>query len=398
MNDKGPLDGVRILDFTHVLAGPFTTALLGDLGAEIIKIEAPGKGDSTRLNGPPFQNGESAYFFCVNRNKKSICMDLKNRQAVDALKRMVKQCDVVVENFRPGVMDRLGLGYAELKKHRPDLIYASLNAFGQDGPYRDRPGFELIVQGLTGLVSITTPPGGDPAKIQIQIVDLCAGMFLAMAILSALYHRSLTGEGQQVETSLLRSTMAVMANYLGIFLMAGTVPKGMGTRNAQAMPSQAFKTKDGHIAVVAHANQWPRFCRALEKPEWATDQNLRSDSYRIEHYDEVESLINAVTKEKLTEDWLRIFLDNQVAAGPINTVEDLFRDPQVLASNLVVTMQHPKAGEIKLLAPPFKLSETPASVTMPPPVLGQHVQDVFEKMGFSESEISTLFDSGAISC
>ncbi len=397
MKDLGPLTGIRILDFTHVLAGPYTTALLGDLGAEIIKIEAPGKGDSTRLNGPPFQNGESAFFLCVNRNKKSICMDLKNPQAITSVKRIIKNCDVVVENFRPGVMQRLGLGYAELKKHRHDLIYASLNAFGQEGPYRDRPGFELIVQGLTGLVSITTPPGGEPAKIQIQIVDLCAGMFLAMAVLAALYHRSRTGEGQQVETSLLRSTMAVMANYIGMFFMAGTVPKGLGTRNAQAMPSQAFKTSDGHVAVVAHANQWPRFCRALGRPEWSTDGNLSKDSYRIEHYDAVEALINDVTTKRSTEEWLTIFKENQVAAGPINTVEDLFRDPQVLASDLVVTLQHPKAGEIRLLAPPFKLSKTPATVDMPPPLLGQHVKDVFCKMGFSESEIEALINNGAIS-
>lgn len=397
MLNKGPLDGIRILDFTHVLAGPFTTSLLGDLGAEIIKVERPGKGDSTRLNGPPFQCGESAFFFCVNRNKKSVCIDLKSPHAPDLIKRMAEKCDVVVENFRPGVMDKLGIGYADLKKHRPDLIYASLNAFGKEGPYRDRPGFELIVQGLTGLVSITTPPGGEPAKIQIQIVDLCAGMFLAMAILSALYHRSRTGNGQQVETSLLRSTMAVMANYIGIFFMAGKVPSGMGTRNAQAMPSQAFRTEDGYVVVVAHANQWPKFCRALGRPEWEHDENLCKDSYRIEHYNEVESLINSVTKTKSTEEWLKIFREYEVAAGPINTIEDLFCDPQVLASDLVMKIQHPKAGEIKVLSPPFKLSETPATVKLPPPMLGQHMRDVFTEMGFSDTEISDLIGNHVVS-
>ncbi len=397
MKHNGPLSGIRILDFTHVLAGPFTTSILGDLGAEIIKIENPKGGDSTRLNGPPFQNGESAFFFCVNRNKKSICVDLKNPQAAPVIKKIVEKCDVVVENFRPGVMERLGIGYGELKKHRPDLIYASLNAFGAAGIYKDRPGFELIIQGLTGLVSITTPPGEKPAKIQIQIVDLCAGMFLAIAILSALYHRSKTGEGQQVETSLLRSTMAIMANYIGMFLMAGVVPKGMGTRNAQAMPSQAFETKDGYILVVAHANQWPKFCRAIDKQEWIDDDNMGKDSYRIENYDKVEALINGVLRTKETKDWLEIFRIHQVAAGPINTVEDLFSDPNVLESDLVVTMKHPKAGEVKLLAPPFILEKTPASVVLPPPLLGQHLNEILAETGFSEAEVTRLIENRVIS-
>lgn len=250
MYPTGSLEGIRILDFTQVLSGPFTTMLLGDLGAEVIKVEMPGIGDSLRASGPPFQKGESAYFFCCNRNKKSISVDLKKKEGVELIRRLIKDFDVLVENFRPGVMDRLGLGYEEMKKIKPDLIYGSLSAFGDKGPYRDKPGFELIVQGISGLVSVTTEPGCKPAKIQPQIVDLSSGLFLAFAILGALYHKQRTGEGQKVGTSLLESAVAMMANLVGIYFMGAKIPVGMRTRNPQIMPSEAFETRDSYINIV----------------------------------------------------------------------------------------------------------------------------------------------------
>ena len=396
MHRKGPLEGVRILDFTHVLAGPFATMLLGDMGAEIIKVEPPGTGDSTRLSGPPFKNGESAYFLAVNRNKRSICVDLKKKEGVGVVRRLIKNCDVMAENFRPGVMDRLGLGYDEMKKIRPDLIYASLSAFGNRGPYRDKPGYELIIQGLTGLINITTEPGRKPAKIQIQVVDLCGGMFLAYAVMGALYHKKQTGQGQRVETSLLESTVTMMANLVGIYFMTGKVPTGMGSRNPQAMPSQAFKTRDSHVVVVSVGRHWERFCRALGKPDWITDENLSKASYRIEHYDDVERMIEEITVGKKTEEWLELFDSHQVAAGPVNTVEGLFQDAQFHSMDLVTPMDHPKAGPINLPSMPWRLSQTPGGTKLPPPMLGEHTVQVLAEGGFSREEIGKLKEKGVI--
>lgn len=393
-----PLEGIKVLDFTQVLSGPFGTMLLGDLGAEIIKVEPPITGDSTRGSGPPFQQGESAYFFCVNRNKKSICVDLKKKEGLEVIRRIVaRDCDVVAESFRPGVMDRLGLGYEEMKKIKGDLIYSSLSAFGNKGPYRDRPGFELIVQGLTGLVSITTEPGGEPAKIQPQIVDLGSGMFQAFSILAALYHKQRTGQGQRVETSLLESTIAIMANLVGIYFMTGEVPMGLGTRNPQLMPSQAFKTRDSYmLTVIGGVQLWARFCKALGKPEWNTDENLSKNLYRVEHRYEVEKMIEEVTTTKTTEEWIEIFEEHQVPVGPINTIEEMFEDPQVKSLDMVVTINHSKAGKIKLLSPPWKLSETPGGVKLPPPVLGEHTTQVLKEKGFSLEEIESLKRKGVI--
>ncbi|NVM25515.1 MAG: CoA transferase [Desulfobacterales bacterium] len=393
-----PLEGIKVLDFTQVLSGPFGTMLLGDLGAEIIKVEPPITGDSTRGSGPPFQQGESAYFFCVNRNKKSICVDLKKKEGVEVIRRIVARgCDVVAESFRPGVMDRLGLGYKEMKKIKGDLIYSSLSAFGNKGPYRDRPGFELIVQGLTGLVSITTEPGGEPAKIQPQIVDLGSGMFQAFSILAALYHKQRTGQGQRVETSLLESTIAIMANLVGIYFMTGEVPMGLGTRNPQLMPSQAFKTRDSYmLTVIGGVQLWARFCKALGKPEWITDENLSKNLYRVEYRYEVEKMIEEVTTTKTTEEWIEIFEEHQVPVSPINTIEEMFEDPQVKSLDMVVTINHSKAGKIKLLSPPWKLSETPGGVKLPPPVLGEHTTQVLKEKGFSLEEIESLKRKGVI--
>ena len=396
MYQPGPLEGIKVLDFTHVLAGPFTTMLLGDLGAEIIKIEFPGRGDSTRLSGPPFKNGESAYFVSHNRNKKSISIDLKRKEGVEIAKRLVKDSDVLVESFRTGVMDRLGLGYEEMRELRPDLIYASLNAFGNKGPYKYKPGFELIVQSLTGLINVQTEPDRRPFKIQIQVVDLTTGMFLAIAIISALYHRQRTGLGQKVETSLLESTIAMMANLTGIYFMAGKVPTNMGTKNPQVMPSQAFRTKDSFVAVVTQAQHWEKFCKALEKPEWIKDEKLSDGKYRVDHYDEMERLIEEVTTTKTTKEWVKIFDEHQVAAGPVNTIEEMFEDPQVKALEMIESMHHGIAGNIKLVSPPWKLSASPGGIKLPPPTLGEHTTEVLKGSGFSPEEIEGLKKKGVI--
>jgi crotonobetainyl-CoA:carnitine CoA-transferase CaiB-like acyl-CoA transferase len=390
MYKRGPLEGVRILDFGHLLSAPFATMILADLGAEIIKVEIPGRGDSTRLSGPPFQKGMSAYFICVNRNKKSVCIDLKKKEGIEVAKRLVKDCDVLVESFRPRVMKGLGLSYESIKKIKPDIVYASLSAFGAKGLYKEKPGFEFIIQGLTGLVSIQTEPGRRPFKIQIQLVDLCAGMFLAHAILGALYHRRQTGKGQRVEVSLLESTTAMLAHLAGIYFMTGKVPVGLATRNPVVMPSQGFKTKDSHMAVVTQPQHWERFCKALGKPEWIKDANLSKGSYRVEHYSKVEKMIEEVTTTRTTKDWLKRFDAEEVAAGPINTVEQWFSDPQVKVLDIVKTVNHAKVGKIKVLKQPWNLSATPGGIRLPPPVLGEHTDQVLRERGFSGEEIGAL--------
>ncbi|MBT4263854.1 MAG: CoA transferase [Deltaproteobacteria bacterium] len=390
---KGPLEGIQILDFTHMLSGPFGASMLGDLGADVIKIEPP-KGDTVRM-GPPKQGGEGAYFFSVNRNKKAISLDLKKPEALEIVYRLVKDADVVMENFRPGVMERLGLGYDKLKEINPELIYSSLTAFGRTGPYKDKPGFELIIQALTGLVDVTTPKGGEPQKIQIQIVDLCTGMFLAYATLAALYQKLDTGEGQRVDTSLLESTIALTTNLAGIYFMTGKVPTEMGSRNPQGMPSQVFRSKDSAFAMVGAAH-WDRFCQALEKPEWIEDPKLSDISYRIDNYDDTVALVESITTTKTTAEWMPIFEKHQVAAAPVNTIEQGLEDPGVKATGIIKTVDHPTAGKIKLLDKPWQMSGVADSPCAAPPLLGEHNEDILKEVGFSDAEIDELKKNGII--
>jgi crotonobetainyl-CoA:carnitine CoA-transferase CaiB-like acyl-CoA transferase len=332
----------------------------------------------------------------VNRNKKSVCLDLKKEEGKALVRRMVSHVDVVVESFRPRVMDKLGLGYDELKKIRPDLIFASLSAFGTGAAFREKPGFELILQGMTGLVNVTTEPGRRPSKIQVQMVDLCAGMFLAIAIQAALYHRKETGRGQRVDTSLAEATAAMLANLAGIYFMTGKVPVGIGSRNPQVMPSQVFRTKDSYVAVVTQPQHWERFCKAIEKPEWISDPDLRSNAYRVANYDEVEAKIEEVLSIRTTREWLERFEKHEIASGPINSVEEFFEEPLAQDLGLVVTADHPRAGKISLLKQPWNLQLSPGGVRLPPPLLGQHTQEILHDFGLCREEIESLVGQGVV--
>jgi crotonobetainyl-CoA:carnitine CoA-transferase CaiB-like acyl-CoA transferase len=391
---EGALHGVRVLDFSHVLSAPYGTMLLGDMGAEIIRVESLG-GDSLRET-PPKRNGLSAYFCCANRNKRALAVDLKKPGARQLIYRMAEDCDVLVENFRPGVMERLGLGYDRIKEVRPDIIYASLSAFGDLGPYRDKPGFELIVQSLVGLVSVTSDPNGRPAKVQPQLVDICGGMFLAIGILGALVHRRRTGRGQRVKTSLMEGLFALMTNLIYMHLFGAKVPYGFGTRNPMMFPSQAFRTRDGFFSAVVVPDHWGRLCRALGKAEWIDHPKYSDPVYRVEHYDEMEAMVEAVTTTKTTSQWLEIFETHDVACGRINSVEEMFEDPQIKALGLIRTLIHPKAGAIPVQVPPWQMSETPPQVSLPPPTLGEHTGDILAQFGYSAEEIQTLKAEGVV--
>jgi len=395
MQNQGPLNGVKILDFTHVLAGSYGTMLLGDLGADIIKVEKMGSGDALR-NTPPLKNGQSAYFFCSNRNKRCLELDLKKEGAKDIVYRLAENCDVFTENFRPGVMDRLGLSYEKIKEIKPDIIYASLSAFGEIGPYRDKPGFELIIQSLTGLVSVTSEPNGKPAKVQPQVVDICGGMFMTIAILGALFHRQKTGQGQRVKTSLMEGLFALMANFVYMHLMGAKIPRGLRSRNPMMFPSQSFKTKDSYISTVVVPAHWERFCKALGKPEWIYEPNLSNVVYRVQHYDEMEALVENITTTKTVAEWLEIFEKHQVAASPINSVEEMFEDPQIMALDMLRTMTHTKAGEVKIQDLPWQMSETHAGVRLSPPALGEHTTQILSENDFSAQEISKLMADGVV--
>jgi len=392
MSNAGPLAGIKILDFTHVLSGPFATALLGDLGADIIKVENP-MGDSTRWAVPPDQNSESSYFFCVNRNKRSMILNMKKPESVEIIKRLVKDCDVVMENFRPGVMDRLGIGQDALTEIKPDLIYASMTAFGEKGPYKDLPGYELIVQAMTGLIDITSPKEGPKAKIQVQVVDLCTGMFLGFVTLAALYHKLNTGKGQRVDTSLLESTLAMTANLSAIYFMSGKVPSGMASRNPQSTPSQVFETKDSHFATVG---KWEKLATALGKPEWITDEKWGNNRYRVEHYDEFSDMVEEVTRTKTTDEWLALIKEQDSPASRINTMEEGLEDPGVKATGMIKTVEHKKAGQIKIMDKPWQMSDSPGGLRYPPPAHGEHSSEILKEFGYSPEEIQQFKDKEAL--
>ncbi len=395
MTRSGPFHGIRVLDFSHVLSAPYGTMTLADLGAEVIRVERPGGGDSLRKS-PPLQNNESAYYFCSNRNKKCMVVNLKKSEGIELIKRLVKDFDVLVENFRPGVMDRLGLGYETIKAIKPDIVYASLTAFGDVGPYRDMPGYELILQSLAGVVSVTSEPDRPPSKVQLQIVDLSGGLFLSQAIMGALFHRQKTGRGQRVKTSLFEAIVAMTTNLIGIHLMGKKVPTVMRTRNPQLFPSQAFKTQDGYVSVVCTPDHWDRFCRALDREDWIEHPEYSSVKYRMDHYEEMENHVEQVLSSKTTQEWLHRFKENQVAAGPINTLEEMFDDLQFQALDMIKSISHTTAGRIDVLRPPFTLSETPAEVTLAPPALGEHTAEVLAEAGFTDDEIEALRQKGIV--
>lgn len=383
------LDGIKILDFSRALAGPYCTMLLADMGAEVIKVEAPGAGDDSRAWGPPFVEGESAYFLSVNRNKKSISLNLKSKDARNIISRMIEKADVLVETNRPGAMERLGLDYESVKKINPKIIYCSISGFGQTGPYRERPGFDQVLQGMGGIMGITGEPGGAPVKVGVAVTDIATGMFAAIGILTALYYRQRTGEGQMVDASMLDGQVSWLTYQAGRYLTSGDVPEKIGSGHPLIVPYQAFKAKDAYINIaVGNDNLWQKFCEATGLQDIVSDPKFATNAQRVKNRSEVVGVISPVIAAKTMDEWLDILEKAGIPCGPIYTIDRIFSDPQVIARDMLVELEHPKCGKIKVTGAPIKFSTTPAEVKNPPPTLGQHNEEVLKELGFSSGDIA----------
>ena len=386
-----PLEGIKVLDLSRALAGPYCTMMLADMGAEVIKVEMPGRGDDSRSWGPPFLNGESAYFMSVNRNKKSITLNLKNEKAIEIVHTLIKQSDILIENFRPGTMEKLGLEYDKVKEINQKIIYCSISAFGQDGPYRLLPGMDQVLQGMGGLMSITGEPEGPPIKVGVAVADIAGGMFAAYAIMIALYYREKTGEGQRIDDSLLDNQIAWLTYRAGSFFASGDIPKPLGSGHPVIVPYQAFKAKNSYFNIAVGNDQlWQKFCKTVGLEEIKDDEKFATNAKRVENREEIIRIIENIFSSKDEQEWLKILTDAGIPCGPIYTLDKLFADPQVLHRQMLQELNHPKAGKIKVTGLPTKFSLTPGEILSAPPTLGQHNKEILMNLGYNESEIEKM--------
>lgn len=393
------LEGVRVLDLSRVLAGPYCTMMLGDLGAEIIKVEAPGLGDDTRHWGPPFaKGGESAYFLCVNRNKRSLTLNLKSEQGQEILRELIRQSDILVENFRVDTLEKWGLGYDVLQEIHPGLIYCTITGYGYTGPYRHLPGYDFIIQAQGGEMSITGPQEGEPYKVGVAIADITAGLFACNAILAALFENQRSGRGQRIDISLLDSQLAWLANVGSNYLVSGEKPLRYGNAHPNIVPYQTFRARDGYFALgIGNDSQWQQFCLKAGRVEWAGDPRFITNSDRVTNRDALIPLLEELFLQHEIEHWLSILGSLGVPCGPINSIEQVMEDPQVHAREMVIKVEHPVAGAIKMVASPLKISTTPPTVRLPPPMLGEHSAQILDELlGMDDLSIAELHSTGVI--
>ncbi|MDF1791506.1 MAG: CaiB/BaiF CoA-transferase family protein [Thalassobaculaceae bacterium] len=402
-----PLDGVRIFDLTRILAGPTATQLLGDLGADVIKIERPGQGDDTRKWGPPYVKGpdgedttESAYYLCANRSKRSITIDLASPDGIALAKRLIGECDVLVENFKVGSLARLGLGYEQLKDEFPNLVYCSVTGFGQTGPYAERAGYDFLAQGMGGVMSVTGTPGVEPVKVGVGIADVMTGMYAATNILAALRHRDRTGEGQHIDVCLLDTQVSWLVNEGTNYLVSGEVPKPLGNEHPNIVPYKVFATADGHVILACgNDRQFQGWCDVAGADELKADPRYATNPLRLKNRVALYAAMPDYMMTRTTDEWVAELEAAKVPCGPVNTIDRAFADPQVQARGMRIDLPHPLAGEgtVPLIANPVKLSGTPVRYRYAPPTLGQHTDEVLaEILGLSEQEIAAERDKGAV--
>lgn len=390
------LEGIRVLDCSQILAGPFCSMLLADMGAEVIKVEKPGGGDDTRRMGPPFIEGESAAFLALNRNKRSIVLDFKAEEGAEALKRLVAKSDVLIENYRGGAMDRLGLGYEALSKINPALIYCSISGFGRTGPYATRAGFDLVAQGMSGLMTITGVPDSPPVKVGVPVADLNAGMFASYGILSAYINRLRTGKGQYLEVSLLEAALAYTVWESSSYFATGNIPGPLGSAHRASAPYQALRTSDGYINVGApNQSNWIRLINAIGRPDLQEDPRFIDNASRLVNREELEVELEKTMVKHDREYWLALLDEAGVPCGPILNMAEAWSNEQVQARQMDVPSHHPSAGPIRNIGLVAKLYGTPGSIERPAPLLGEHTHEILEYGGYSEAEIASLIQSGA---
>ena len=394
----GPLAGVTVVDLTRVLSGPYCTMLLADMGARVIKIEQPGRGDETRTWGPPFLDGESAYFLSINRNKESVTLDFKRPEGRRLLERLIDGADVVVENFQPGTLDRLGLGYGDLSARVPRLVYCSISGFGQAGPGRDRPGYDMVIQAEGGLMSITGPADGPPCRLGVAVADILAGIFAAHGIVLALLARVRTGRGQLVDVAMLDAILSLLSYQASLFFATGRSPRRMGNRHPTIAPYDTFEAWDGEfVLAVGNDEQFRRFCDVIGEARIAEDPRFETNPDRVTNCDALRALVAPALARRSRDEWIAALTGAGVPCGSVREVGDALTDPQLLAREMVRDMTHPSAGPIRLLGIPIKLSETPGAITSPPPRLGEHTARVLrDDLGLSEREIEGLEGAGTI--
>ncbi|MCK4800435.1 MAG: CoA transferase [Anaerolineales bacterium] len=399
------LKNIRIVDCTRAMAGPYCTMMLGDFGADVIKVERPGSGDESRGWGPPFVGetygpypGESAYFLSANRNKRSLTVNLKDSQGQEIIRRLVRKSDVFIENFRTGVLDKMGLGVDDLMAENPQLIYCSISGYGRTGPNKELPGYDAIIQAEGGMMGITGPVEGPPSRVGIPIIDITAGMFAASAIMAALLERIESGQGQHIDVSLLDSQVALLANVASNYLIGKFPAKRLGNAHPNITPYEAFQAQDkGFVVGAANQRQWEHLCDVIDKPDLKSDPRFKTNQDRVKNRADLVELLNQCFSEKKAQEWLDLFRTAGLPCGPINTIPEVFDHPQVQARDLILDSEHPSAGSIQLTGFPYKLSRTPTELQHPPPILGEHNLEILVGLlEYSPQEAAKFQEDGVI--
>ncbi|BBW98667.1 CaiB/BaiF CoA transferase family protein [Geobacillus icigianus] len=392
----GALDGVRVLDLSRVLAGPYATMILGDLGADVIKVEAPGGSDDTRFWGPPFQNGMSAYYTAINRNKRSMTVDLKSEKGREAIRRLARGADVLIHNFKTGTMERWGLGYDDLSRLNPRLIYCSITGFGETGPLAPLAGYDYIIQAMSGWMSINGTEETGPLKVGVAVTDVFTGLYAAIAIEAALFAREKTGRGQKIDLALFDCAVSALVNVAANYLLSGAVPKPLGNEHPNIVPYSTYEASDGPIVIaVGNDRQFQALCSLLSDRTLGTDPRFQTNAGRVAHRDELNRRLNAEIKQRPRAEWQRLLAEKGIPCGPVQTLDELFSHPQTAAREMTVAMHHPLIGSLKLVASPLKLSDTPVSYRLPPPLPGEHNDEAakaWEKRPEYEGETTAATD------
>jgi formyl-CoA transferase len=389
------LQGIRVLDLSRVLAGPYCTMILGDLGAEVIKVEPP-EGDETRTWGPPFAGGESAYYLCVNRNKRGMVVNLKTEEGQKILRDLAMKSDVLVENFRPGTLKKFGMDFETLHELYPRLVYCSISGFGQTGSLRDKPGYDFMIQAMGGIMSVTGEPEGEPMKVGVAVADLFAGQNAVISILAALQARSFTGKGQFIDIALFDSQLGWLANVASNYLVSGKLPKRYGNAHANIVPYQSFRASDGWFVVaVGNDKQFGDFCNAIGKPELINDRRFATNSARVENREALIFLLKPLFETKSVDEWLAL-MENKFPCGPINNFEQVFSMEHVKEREMLIEMEHPTIGTLPLVGSPLKLSDTSVEYHLPPPLKGEHTREILKTLGYDDAQVTKLLSNDAV--